>query len=162
MRLRFSTENELLKGKPLLEAAQIQAALNIKGKGEPLAPIRIWWTKKYQKSPNSDEFRRYTLFELMTEFYEDVYTHRPDDMPDLDLPEVVAGDDMVNKWEREISEGVEPDILEDLPPEVANKLKRWSARVHELKQGSGGFVDDHELKDLLEASDDVGGYKETF
>tara|TARA_R100001082_G_scaffold107344_1_gene81118 strand:- start:14619 stop:14915 length:297 start_codon:yes stop_codon:yes gene_type:complete len=98
----------------------------------------------------------------MTEFYEDVYTHRPDDMPYLDLPETVAGDDMVNKWEREISEGVDPDILEDLPPEVGEKLKKWSTRIHELKQGSGSFVDDQDLKDLLEASDDAGGYKETF
>jgi len=84
-----------------------------------MTPLRRWWTKKYQKSPNSEEYKGYTLFDLLTEFFEDYYSNEPSKMKDLDLPFSPTGDPMVDKWEREIEQGLTPDIMEDPPKEVS-------------------------------------------
>ena len=152
------SENPKLEGKTLLEAAKTQAALNLKGHGDPLTHIRIWWTKKYHRSPNSEEFKSYTFFQLLTEFFEDYFEQKPEEMKPLDLPASKYGDDVIDKWEREIEQGLSPDLLEDLTPEQGSRLRAWSKRVHELKR-ERGMLDFDSPKPIL-GSDEV--YKEEF
>ena len=58
-------------------------------------------------------------------------------MKTLDLPASQHGDDIVDKWEREIEQGLVPDLLEDLSPEQGSYLRSWSKRVGELKRERG-------------------------
>ena len=104
-----------------------------------MARIRIWWTRKYQRSPNSEEFKSYTLFQLMTEFFEDYFEEKPEAMKGLDVPNSQFGDDVIDKWEREVEQGLTPDLLEDLSPEQARHLRSWSSKVGQLKRDRGGI-----------------------
>ena len=79
-------------------------------------------------------------------------------MKPLDLPASKYGDDVIDKWEREIEQGLSPDLLEDLTPEQGSRLRAWSKRVHELKR-ERGMLDFDSPKTIL-GSDEV--YKEEF
>lgn len=121
--------------------------------------MRIWWTKKYQKSPQSNEFKGYTIFELLVEFFEDYYDQNPEKLRELDLPFLSTGDEFVDKWEKEISQGIVPDILEDLPPEEAEDLLKWSKSAYNKKlSGEFSFIGDQAEK----ASNFKEVNKETF
>ena len=129
--------NPKLKGKKLLEAAKYQAGMNLRGQGDPLTPLRMWWTKKYQKSPRSPEYESYTIFDLMVEFFEDYYDQNKTEMYDLDLPFSTFGDPMIEKWEKEIRSGIVPNLMEDLPPEEAEKVVNWSKKAYKKKVEKG-------------------------
>jgi len=73
----------------------------------------------------------------MTEFFEDFYEKNPDELKGLDLMDIETGDELIDKWEREIEQGFVPNILEDLTPEEGGRLRKWSKRVYELKQERG-------------------------
>ena len=142
MKPPFSEISPKLRGKKLLEAAKYQAAMNLQGHGEPLAPLRRWWTSKYQKSPHSPDFEQYTLFELVVEFFEDYYGDHKTEMYDLDLPFASHGDPMVDKWEKELRAGIVPNLMEDLPPEEAEKLIEWSKKAYKKKIERGTISSD--------------------
>lgn len=109
--------------------------------------MRIWWTKKYQRSRNSDEFKAYTLFDLLTEFFEDFYSDNKSALRDLDLPfSAGTGDPMVDKWEREISQGLMPNLLEDLSEDAAKEILEWSQRVYKQKVERGEIMSPEELE----------------
>ena len=95
--------------------------------------MRRWWTEKYQKSHQSDEFKRYTLSALLVEFFEDYYAKHPAKVRELDLPFLSTGDPMIDKWEREIAAGITPDLMEDLTPEDGERLMRWSRAAYQKK-----------------------------
>jgi len=79
-------------------------------------------------------------------------------MKELDLPSSKYGDDVIDKWEREIEQGLVPDLLEDLTPEQGSRLRTWSKRVHELKR-ERGMLDFDSPKTIL-GGEEV--YKEEF
>ena len=133
MRSTFAEINPRLRDLPLMDAAKLQAALNLQGQGDPLTPLRRWWTKKYQRSHLSAEYQQYTVFELVSEFFEDYYEDNKSEMYDLDNSFVTLGDPIIDKWEREVRAGIVPDLMEDLPPEEAKKLLLWSKKAYEKK-----------------------------
>ena len=60
-------------------------------------------------------------------------------MKGLDLPASQFGDDVIDKWEREVEQGLTPDLLDDLTPEQGRHLRSWSRRVGKLKRDRGGI-----------------------
>ena len=161
LRPTFTSHSKHLKNKSLLEAAKIQAALNIQGEGDPLALLRIWWTKKYQKSKNSPEYKAYSLFELLTEFFEDFYTDNKSALRELELPiSGLTGDPMVDKWEKEIAQGLVPDLMEDLTPEEAKEVLDWSQRVYKQKISRGEIIGPEELEAMKDL--DVESFSDKY
>lgn len=122
-----------------------------------MTPLRRWWTKKYQKSPNSDEYKGYTLFDLLTEFFEDYYDNNPSKMKDLDLPFTTTGDPIVDKWEKEIEKGLVPDIMEDVPIEIAERLRKFSGKLYRERFKSGEIISKEEFEMLqgMESGDTI-------
>lgn len=127
-----------------------------------MTPLRRWWTKKYQKSPNSREYNEYTLFDLLTEFFEDYYEENPSQMRDLKLPFASTGDPMVDKWEKEIEQGLIPDLMEDVPKEVAEKLKALSGKAYRDKFKKGAIVTDEEIELLQNSTLGETVFKDTY
>jgi hypothetical protein len=151
-------------GKDLLTAAKYQAAMNLRGEGDGLTPLRMWWTKKYQKSPRSPEYLSYTIFDLVVEFFEDYYDQNRGEMHNLDLPFAGTGDDMIDKWEREIRAGIVPDLMEDLPSEEAEKVINWSKKAYKNKVNKGMIppADDGNIGDRIKELDDLLGSEGHF
>ena len=73
----------------------------------------------------------------MVEFFEDYYDQNKTEMYDLDLPFGTLGDPMIEKWEREIRSGIVPNLMEDLPPEEAEKVVNWSKKAYKKKVEKG-------------------------
>ena len=77
--------------------------------------------RKYRLPPTSDEFLRCTPEEMLIEFFEDWYLDHPDRQARTEVHERtdveyhVTGDPLVDRWEREIAEGKEPDLDEAVP-----------------------------------------------
>lgn len=150
-----------------MEAAKLQAALNLQGQGDPLAPLRRWWTKKYQRSHRSREFQEYTVFELVTEFFEDYYSENKSEMYELSDAFVSLGDPIIDKWEREVRSGLVPDLMEDLPAEEAEKLIDWSRRAYKKKRARGIVPPEIEegigaLGDVISDIEEMLGDEDTF
>lgn len=126
--------------------------------------MRLWWTKKYQKSPRSPEYLSYTIFELVVEFFEDYYSEHRNEMYELDLPGASTGDAIIDKWESEIRSGIVPDLMEDLPKEEADKILDWSRKAYKNKQAKGMISPDAKsnIGDRIDELDELLGSKDTF
>lgn len=111
--------------------------------------LRRWWAEKYKLPSTHELFLQSTLFDLLTEYYEDVYDD--DTMAALDAirgedGEVVfedLEDPLLAKWERELSQGITPDFEEGLPQKEKDKLKK----ERDIKKGS---------RELMNVNDDFG------
>ena len=97
------------------------------------------WTKKYQKSPQSDEYKSYTLFELVVEFFEDYFGENPNEMYTF-APGILPNthDPLVNRWEEQVAIGDTPDLWEGLTPEQAEKIAQWSRKQSQKRSGTLG------------------------
>jgi len=75
-------------------------------------------------------FQNSTLFDLVVEFYEDLFEEDPKAMLDAargDDGEIVfeeTGDDLIDKWERELSQGKTPDLTEGYSKETLAELQK--------------------------------------
>lgn len=104
--------------------------------------LRMWWTKKYQKSPKSAEYNEYTIWEMMVEFFEDLYSENPAEAhEDGDVPHV-TGDPLIDKWEKEIAEGLTPDLSEGMTPDEYQSFMGWSREAHRKKKLRMNFPED--------------------
>ncbi len=85
--------------------------------------LRRWWVRKYALPPTSAEYLAYTVEELLVEFFEDYFERHPDQQIRREVHErsghayFVTGDPLVDRWERELAEGREPDLDEGLTAE---------------------------------------------
>ncbi len=103
--------------------------------------------RKYGLPPTSDEYLRYTPEELIVEFFEDYFESHPAERLERQVheasgqPYFVTGDPLIDKWEREIAEGREPDLDEALTPAQReteeSHLARLRAAAGELEGWSG-------------------------
>lgn len=93
-----------------------------------------------------------TLLELLTDFWEDYYQKNPVDAKRLPSGEVMfqTGDPLLDKWERELASGLEPDLTEGLSPEerkkeekAKEKLKVHFKRQQQDKLLGDGFEDNY-------------------
>jgi len=97
--------------------------------------------------------QRMTPLELLILFWEDYYHKNPIDAKRTESGEVFfeTGDSLIDKWEREIAMGLEPDLLEGMPPEEREReaaaLERLLARQGKIEQAEAsigeGFEDDY-------------------
>lgn len=96
--------------------------------------LRQWWEEKYQIPWNHESAQSLSLLEMLIAFWEDYYNKHPLDAKRTPTGEVFfnTGDPLIDKWEREIAMGIEPDLLEGLPPEARAReeaaLQRLFAR----------------------------------
>ena len=96
--------------------------------------IRRWWCKKYSLPPTSDEFLRYTLDELVLEFYEDYYDSNAEGKLERELEEddgeevcFVTGDEEFDELEKRITEGTISD------EELETVLNSWTGETPKAK-----------------------------
>ena len=68
---------------------------------------------------------------MLVMFWEDYYHNNPIDAKRTPSGEVFfsTGDPLIDKWEREISMGIEPDLLEGLSPEQREKEQKALTRL---------------------------------
>jgi len=101
-----------------------------------MVQLKRWWTNKYKLPASHALFENQSSAELYLEFFEDMFAQRQEILASLeeegnqvdqeraykqlnainralDLPEVVS-DPLIDKWERELAEGKEPDFEETL------------------------------------------------
>lgn len=85
-------------------------------------------------------------------------------MYSLDLPGAATGDQMIDKWEKEIRSGIVPDLTEDLPPEEAEKILRWSRKAYKNKQAKGmiPLPDDNTIGDVISEMENLIGDDDAF
>lgn len=111
--------------------------------------LRRWWAEKYKLPSTHELFQQATPFDLLTEYYEDLFDD--DSMAALDAirgedGEVVfedLDDPLLAKWERELAQGITPDFEEGLSEKEKDKLKK--ERDH--KKGA---------RELANVNDDFG------
>lgn len=78
------------------------------------------WTPDYIKD--------LTVFDLLVEFYEDLFENDKNALYDASRGEdgeilfESTGDELIDKWEKELSMGIEPDLTEGLPEKERQRL----------------------------------------
>lgn len=82
--------------------------------------LRRWWTKKYQLPWTPNNICDFTVLDLLTEFYEDLFEDNKTALyeasrdGDGEIMFESTGDDLIDKWERELAMGLEPDLTEGM------------------------------------------------
>lgn len=95
--------------------------------------LKHWWAGKYKLPPNHPLFEKQSVAELVLEQYEDLYYQRAELEASLEVlsgdalreaerriveigkslgEKVEDGDDLIDKWERELAEGKIPNLEE--------------------------------------------------
>jgi hypothetical protein len=115
--------------------------------------LRQWWEEKYHLPWTHETCQELSVFELMVMFWEDYYRKNPTDAKRTASGEVFfnTGDPLLDKWEKEIAMGIEPDLMEGLSHEEREKekkaLERLIARKNKTKQAEeelgDGFSEDY-------------------
>jgi hypothetical protein len=85
-----------------------------------------WWEKKYSLPSNHELFQERTSISLLTEYYYDIYESSPLEMhrqADGEIQLKDTGDALIDKWEEQIAEGMEPDLWEAFSDKEREKLK---------------------------------------
>lgn len=130
MRITFQDEGQLLKDLDLEEAAKKVARRQLRSPTLQEILSR-WWENKYKLPSNHELFQSNTLFALLKEFWLDRYHESPIEasrLPDGRVQFKDTGDDMVDKWEQELIDGIVPDYMEAFSPEQLEKLKLLRTR----------------------------------
>ena len=94
-------------------------------------------------------FTSQTEFELLIQFYEDVFEHSPLEAhrgEDGEIQFKDTGDDMIDLWEEKIAAGEEPNLADAFTPEALEKLRKRSARKKSTSSlaAAGSFKDAYE------------------
>jgi hypothetical protein len=78
-----------------------------------------------------------TTLELLTNFWEDQFHQDKSSLRKTKSGEIIfrdTGDDLIDKWEKEFSMGLEPDLFEGLSQEQKNKLKTLNKSQPQIAQ----------------------------
>lgn len=111
--------------------------------------LRRWWEEKFKLPSTHELYQNETLFNLLVAYYEDLFDD--DSVAALDAirgedGEVVfedLEDPLLAKWERELAQGITPDLEEGLSDKEREKLKSERDR----KKGA---------RELANVNDDFG------
>ena len=104
--------------------------------------LRRWWTQKYTLPWTHDSFQSSTEFDLLVEFYEDVFEKDPAAMfeagkgEDGEIMFGDTGDPMIDKWEAEFAKGLVPDLGEGMTNEAKDRLGRLANRKRSMAEGA--------------------------
>jgi len=112
----------------LTEYARKTAALNIR-KPSLETLLRRWWVKKYQLPWTHELAQASTIPDLLVEFYEDYFAEHPEEArrvfaKDGEFYFEETGDELIDKWERELAQGLTPDLEEGMSPKEKERLKQ--------------------------------------
>lgn len=102
--------------------------------------LRRWWTDKYKLPWISLYLEDQTIFELLVEFYEDRFEEDPQAMllsgknaeGEYDFSDAID-DPLFAKWEKEINQGLTPDLEEGLSEKAKEKLKKERALANKAQ-----------------------------
>jgi hypothetical protein len=112
--------------------------------------LRRFVAKKYKLPLTHECFADLTYFDLLTEVYEDYYDENPkavlSDMKgdDGEIEFEETGDELIDKWEKELAMGLTPDLNEGLSPQAKQLLeadKKKSSHVQKAVAELDGLVD---------------------
>jgi hypothetical protein len=111
--------------------------------------------EKYNLPLTHEAFQDLTLFELSIWFWEDYYQKYPLEAKREGGEHVqfYSEDPLIDKWERELAQGLQPDLTEGMSPQQRERERRALARmeskhigVEKAEQAGGGFEDDYSLQ----------------
>ena len=124
MKTTFQDEGSLLKQLDISEAAQAVAR---RQKLEPtlVEMLRRWWTEKYKLPSNHELLQNSTVFDLLVDFWLGHYERNSLEAyrnEDGVIQFINTGDELIDKWEKELSEGKTPDYLEGFSQEEIDKI----------------------------------------
>lgn len=107
--------------------------------------LRRWWTGKYKLPWTPKYIEDLTELDLLVEFYEDLFTEDKTALfeasrnEDGEIVFESTGDPLIDKWEKELALGMEPDLTEgmtqedlDLLKEEQSKSTRAKKQLHEV------------------------------
>lgn len=112
--------------------------------------LRRWWSKKYQRPWTHELYQNSNEFDLLVEFYEDYYEENEAARLDIyrneegEVEFLGTGDNLLDKWEKELSQGLDPDLTEGLPQEELTKLDKEKTKINRAEK-------------LMSQLDDLGG-----
>jgi hypothetical protein len=106
--------------------------------------LRRWWVKKYRLPWTHECAQDSTIEELLVEYYEDFFEEHPNEArKELTVNgEFIfsdTGDPLLDKWERELSEGLSPDLEEGLPIGVREELKKERESLKRARKAAAEF-----------------------
>jgi hypothetical protein len=110
--------------------------------------------RKYKHPWTHEAFQDATLFDLLTEFYEDLYESDPKALLDAGRGadgEIVfgeTGDPLIDKWEEEMARGLTPDLTEAMSKEDLAKLQKKAAESKKLREAAKGAASKIEEMDF--------------
>lgn len=164
MRLPFvNEEGKPLKSNDLYKAAKEQARKNVK-QPSLLTMLRRWWTAKYQLPWTHEAFQQSSLFELLTERYEDLFEKDPDAMFEAGRNEdgeveLESDDSLISKWERELAMGLTPDLTEGMHPDAMKQMEATQKKAGRAKQLAEVVETGDILESIMGSSGKVGPIK---
>lgn len=87
--------------------------------------LERWWRQKYKLPSNHELFTSRTIIDLLVEFWEDIFIENPTKMLQAaDGTFTETGDELIDKWERQIAQGEMPDLREAFPDGEIHKIAR--------------------------------------
>ncbi len=102
------------------------------------------------------------MFDLLTERYEDLFEESPEALRDASRDEdgelvfEETGDDLIDKWERELNMGITPDLHEGLSKESLQELDAEKKKMTRAKQIASVVAGDHDIIEQLMGSTGKG------
>lgn len=107
-----------------------------------MASLRRWWTNKYKQPWTFKVEEEFTVYDLLVEFYEDHFSNDKKAMyeaisKDGHIRLAKTGDPLIDKWEEELANGLDPDLTEGLPIEermAALKAKELYCGVNKTEK----------------------------
>lgn len=107
---------------------------------------------KYKLPWTHEAIQDQSILDLLSRYWEDYYVKHPTEAKRSKNGEVYfeTGDPLIDKWEREIAQGLDPDLLEGLPPErrerelrAREKLEYQENKMLKLQQLGDGFSENY-------------------
>lgn len=98
--------------------------------------LKRWAEAKFKLPWRHSVFQEATLLELLTDFWEDYYLKNKIAARTTKDGHVVfdnTGDALIDKWERELAAGLDPDLLEGCSPEEREKERQALERLKAKK-----------------------------
>lgn len=112
---------------------------------------------KYSLPWTHNAFQESTTFELLTEFYEDLFDKDPKaslevmrgESGEIEFEE--TGDPLIDKWEQELRMGLEPDLTEGMSAKDLARMKAEKEKIKRAKSLKAQLSDiDEKLFEAME------------
>lgn len=102
-----------------------------------MTSLRRWWVQKYTRPWTHRLFQEADAFDLLVEFYEDLFDKYPAEAlkaaknEDGEIVFDDVDDPLIQKWEEELAAGLTPDLEEGLAPAEKERLRKEREK-HEI------------------------------